>query len=73
MLIFFLLFKEPFDFLELGKLAIDFSDGIVQTSNKVNKELVDYAKAKGSNLLAPINLDNMSEEYTKFYNTILEG
>lgn len=65
--------KEPFDFLELGKLAIDFSDGIVQTSNNVNKELVDYAKAKGSNLLAPINLDNMSEEYTKFYNTILEG
>lgn len=65
--------KEPFDFLELGKLAIDFSDGIVQTSNKVNKELVDYANAKGSNLLAPINLDNMSEEYTKFYNTILEG
>ena len=33
-----------FDFKELGKLVIDYSDGIIQTSNNVNKELIQYAK-----------------------------
>lgn len=65
--------KEPFDFLELGKLAIDFSDGIVQTSNDVNADLIDYAKSKQTSILPPVSLDELSEVYTNYYNSILEG
>lgn len=65
--------KDPFDFLELGKLAIDFSDGIVQTNEDVDKELMGYAKDRQIAILPPVNEDEMSEAYTNFYNSILEG
>lgn len=65
--------KEPFDFMELGKLAIDYSDGIVQTSKNVNSELIEYASSKQVNILPPVTEDEMSEAYKNFYNSILEG
>lgn len=36
-------YGDKFDFIELGKLAIDYSDGIVQTSENVNANLMKYA------------------------------
>lgn len=65
--------KDPFDFLELGKMAIDFSDGIVQTIDEVNADLVNYAKDKKIKMLSPVGPDGMAEAYTDFYNSILEG
>jgi starch synthase len=37
-------YNDHFDFVELGKLAIDFSDGVIAANKNVNKELLKYAK-----------------------------
>ena len=39
-------YNDNFDFDELGKLAIDYSDGVIQADNVVNKDLLNYAKEK---------------------------
>lgn len=39
-------YKKNFDFLELGKLAIDYSDGIMFCSNPLNEELKQYVVDK---------------------------
>jgi len=62
-------YAEKFDFLELGKLAIDYSDGIIGASNDVNTELVDYAKNKKLPILNYPG-DDFAESYIKFYNQI---
>ena len=64
-------YHEKFDFFELGKLAIDYSDGIIETGNDVNKDLIQYAKSKDIPFL-----DDPGKEYAKvyqdFYDLILE-
>ena len=64
--------KEPFDFIELGKLAIDFSDGIIQTNPNVNKELLEYANQKQIKILPAVDQDNIGEAYKDFYKSYLE-
>lgn len=39
--------KTPTNYIELCKLAIDFSDGVVQMSEHVNEELLEYARNCG--------------------------
>lgn len=64
-------YHEKFDFFELGKLAIDYSDGIIETGNDVNKDLIQYAKSKDIPFL-----DDPGKEYAKayqdFYDLILD-
>ena len=55
-------YKERFDFVELGKLAIDYSDAIAEAGPDINKELHDYALAKGVPML-----QYPGEEYTQQY------
>ncbi len=45
-------YKDDFDFVELGKLGIDYSDGIIEGAAGVNAQLTEYAKAKGKATLA---------------------
>ena len=40
-------YKEQFDFMELGKLAIDYSDAVVEANSDVNAKLIAYAKEAG--------------------------
>lgn len=67
-----LLDKYPthFDFMELGKLAIDYSDGIIEAGEDVNKELLSYAKATGKPLLDYPGPD-YAAAYKDFYNKII--
>ncbi|MCR4583391.1 MAG: glycogen/starch synthase [Prevotella sp.] len=44
-------YADNFNFVELGKLAIDYSDGIVQAEPDVNSTLKAYAKEKGIPML----------------------
>lgn len=39
-------YKDDFDFMELGKLAIDYSDAVMQAAETVNSDLLDYAKSR---------------------------
>ena len=62
-------YKETFDFQELGKLAIDYSDGVIAASQNVSKELLKYAAEKGIPSLA-FPGEDFSAAYEEFYEKI---
>ena len=62
-------YEPDFDFKELAKLAIDYSDGVIEGSEGVNQELLDYAKDKQKPLLNYPGED-YSEAYKDFINEI---
>jgi starch synthase len=62
-------YKDQFDFDELSKLAIDYSDGVVAAVEGVNKDLLDYASEKNIPVLN-YSKDNLGENTEAFYNTI---
>lgn len=61
-------YKDNFDFEELAKLAIDYSDGIVQAEKEVNDTLVKYANTKSIPVL-PYQED-FADAYEAFYDQI---
>ena len=62
-------YNDNFDFDELGKLATDFSDGIIQADMGMNKDLLDYATQKETPILKFKN-DNFADAIEDFYNQI---
>ena len=61
-------YKDNFDFEELGKLAIDYSDGIVMAEPEVNETLTQYAADKGLPVLG--YHEDFAEAYEDFYQQI---
>lgn len=59
-------YKDKFDALELGKLAVDFSDGVIEADEKVNKNLLKYAQKQNIPLLEYPGED-FAKAYQKFY------
>ena len=59
---------DNFDFDELCKLAIDYSDGIVLAENEVSTSLVDYANEKSVPLLG--YQEDFADAYEAFYQQI---
>jgi starch synthase len=57
----------PIDDVALGKLAIDFSDAVVQAEAEVNPELVAYAKASGKPFMEYPGEENFVDKYHEFY------
>jgi starch synthase len=62
-------YKDLFDFDELGKLAIDYSDGIIQADEAMNKDLLDYATEKETPILIYKD-DSFADDIENFYNQI---
>ena len=60
--------KEDVDFVDLSKLAIDFSDAVVAASPQINPELEKYARQKGVKF-APYSED-YKENYTELYSSL---
>ena len=60
-------YSDNFDFDELGKLAIDYSDGVIQADAEVNEQLLDYAKQK-----CPVlgYKKDFADAYEDFYDSI---
>ena len=61
-------YKDDFDFMELGKLAIDYSDGVILMEPEVNETLTQYAKEKAIPLLD--YQEDFAEAYEGFYQKI---
>ena len=61
-------YNDNFDIQELGKLAIDYSDGIIQADTNVNETLLEYVKEKGMKLL-PYQED-FAASYEEFYDNL---
>lgn len=62
-------YKEKFDFKELGKLAIDYSDGIIEAGKDVNADLLKYAQEKNLPIMNYPGEDNF-DSYKEFINQI---
>jgi starch synthase len=62
-------YNDQFDFEELSKLAIDYSDGVIVAKKNVNKDLIKYAKSNQVPLLAYPGED-FADAYDKFYEKI---
>lgn len=63
-------YKDDFDMVELGKLAIDYSDGVIEAGADVNQELIQYAKDKQLPVMDYPGSDN-AEAYVGFFNQLL--
>ncbi len=61
-------YNDNFDFEEMGKLSIDYSDGIVLAAADVNKNLVAHATEKNIPLLG--YQEDFADAYEEFYNQI---
>lgn len=60
----------PVGYEELMRLAIDYSDAIVFSSEHVNQRLQNYAETKGKPIL-PYQPDASHAHYVEFYNQLL--
>ena len=61
-------YNDNFDIVELGKLAIDYSDGIILGEKEVNETLLDYAKNKEVPILG--YEEDFADGYEAFYDQI---
>ena len=59
-------YNDHFDYIEFGKLAIDYSDAIIEAEAEACPELIEYAKSKGKPMLGYPG-DNYIEAYKTFY------
>ncbi|MBD5233287.1 MAG: glycogen/starch synthase [Bacteroidales bacterium] len=60
----------PVDFVKLNKIAIDNADAIIESTDSVLPELVEYAKASGKPFLPYTPSDDPSAAYTEFYRSL---
>jgi starch synthase len=61
-------YKDNFDFEEMGKLAIDYSDGVIMGSPDADKNFESYAAAKNIPVLG--YKEDFAESYETLYNQI---
>ena len=64
-------YADKFDYMELGKLAIDYSDAVVEADGDASKGLSDYAQGKGMPMLAYPG-ENYAQGYKAFYHSLFD-
>jgi len=63
---------ESIDPVVLNKLAIQYSDGVIQASRDINSEITDYSTKNGHSFLGGIKYpENYIDAYNDFYNKIV--
>ncbi|MBP3777019.1 MAG: glycogen/starch synthase [Prevotella sp.] len=62
-------YNNNFDFEELGKLAIDYSDGVIAAHKDINEDLLKYAQSNNIPTLAYPG-EEFGPAYEEFYNQI---
>lgn len=62
-------YNDQFDFCELGKLAIDYSDGVIEADSQVNDVLLEYTQANNVPLLRYPG-DDFANQYDAFYERV---
>lgn len=63
-------YKEP-NYVNLTKAAIDYSDGLIIGSEKINPEIEEYARNTGKPILEYQSPDNYISAYNSFYDLVL--
>lgn len=60
--------KQP-SYVNLMKVAIDYSDALIKGSEEIPKELEAYLKASNKPVLEYFSLEEFADPYSEFYNT----
>jgi len=63
---------KSLDYVGMMKAAIDFSDGVIQGSEKINPELLAYAKKSGKPMLGYQPQDVYIDAYSEFYDELVD-
>ncbi|MDE6402517.1 MAG: glycogen/starch synthase, partial [Muribaculaceae bacterium] len=63
---------KDFNYTELMKLAIDFSDEIAISSPEASQELIDYARSTGKPIIEYPGDDNNFAPYVEAYNNMIK-
>lgn len=58
------------DYIKLNKIAIDYADAIVQSSENIEPELIEYARQSGKPFLPYVGPDEYIQAYADFYKTL---
>lgn len=58
------------DYVALNKAAIDFADAIIQSTENINPEILEYAKASGKPFLPYPAEENSVDSYYQFYQSL---
>ncbi|MCK9159160.1 MAG: glycogen/starch synthase [Bacteroidaceae bacterium] len=66
------LLKEPINYTSLSKLAIEYSDGVIQNSKNVIPEIMEYAQKRQKPILEYQSPDTYTDACEAFYNKIRE-
>ena len=65
--------KEPVDYTALCKLAVDYSDGVIQQSEHVNEEVIAYARQIGKPVLGYQSPEIFADACNDFYDQVWGG
>lgn len=63
---------KPMNYVTLCKLAIDYSDGIIQMSEHVNEEVLEYARLSGKPFVDYQPTENQAEACDQLYDQLWE-
>jgi starch synthase len=58
------------DFLSLNKLAIDYSDGVIQSEPITNPDVIKYVQDKDKKFLPYVDDEDYADAYVRFYDSI---
>lgn len=64
-------YKDAMDILEFQKIAIDHSDGVIQTSPDIDPKLLEYVTA-AEKPFADIQQEDFAAKYIKFYDSLYQ-
>lgn len=64
--------KTPVNYEELCKLAITYSDGVIQNSKKVNKNVMKFAHESGIPVLGYQSPETYADAFNQFYDEVWE-
>ena len=66
--------RKDTSFVGLSKLAIDFADGVIQGSENIAPELLEYVASKPDKPFLPYQApDIYMDKFNEFYDVILEN
>lgn len=66
-------FNKRFEFDDLQKLAIKYSDGLILDDKNVSRRVVDYAKRRKIPVLQSKAKEDFANTYSDFYDLVFEG
>lgn len=58
------------NFETLSKLAIDFSDGVIQSSKTISPDLIKYMESKQTKFLPFVNDEDYVDDYLRFFDNL---